>query len=130
MVRAISSETASSSCPRTEWSSPGRSRSGSRYAATHPRQGRSILVVNAVVAGAGLPNVHQIGKPLAVIPEVARADLNPPRGPVMWMAGDAQRALAPDLLQNVLSRLIGADELAEVQRHDVRILLAANMVLG
>ena len=47
----------------------------------------------------------------------------------MRMAGDAERALAPDLFQDVLGRLVGADELADVQRDDVRVLLAADVVL-
>ena len=34
------------------------------------------------------------------------------RRPVMRVAGDAERALAPDLLQDVLGRLVGADVLA------------------
>ena len=37
---------------------------------------------------------------------------------------------AADLAQNVFGRLIGADVLADVQRDDVRVLLAADVILG
>ncbi len=38
-----------------------------------------------VVAIAGLPDVNQIGELIAMIPEVARTDLNPSRRPMMGM---------------------------------------------
>ena len=45
------------------------------------------------------------------------------------MAGDAERALPADLVQDVLGRLIGADVLVDVERDDVRVLLAADVIL-
>ena len=78
-----------------------------------------------IVAVARLPYVHQIGKPLTMIPEVARADFNPPRGPVMRMARDAQTALTPDLLQDLVRGLIGADPFLQIQTDDVGVLPAA-----
>ena len=48
---------------------------------------------------------------------------------MMRMAGDAQRALPADRVQDVLGRLIGADVLVDVERDDVRVLLAADVVL-
>ena len=65
-----------------------------------------------IVAVGRLPDVDQIDEPLPVVPQIAGADLDPPRRPVMRMAGDAERALPPDLLEDVLGRLVGADELA------------------
>jgi hypothetical protein len=54
-------------------------------------------------------------------PQIAGADFDPPGRPVMRMTGDAQRFLPADLAQDVLSGLI---------RADVRVLLAADVVLG
>ena len=48
---------------------------------------------------------------------------------MMRMARDAERALPPDLAQDVLGGLIGADVFGDVQRDDVRVLLAADVVL-
>ena len=62
-----------------------------------------------VVAVGGLPHVDQVGQLVAVIPQVAGADLDAPRRAVMRVAGDAQRALPADLAQDVVGRLVGAD---------------------
>jgi len=48
---------------------------------------------------------------------------------VMRVAGDAQRTLAPDLLEDLLGCLIRADVLPDVQGDDVGVLLAAQMIL-
>src|SRR5262249_38746463 len=77
----------------------------------------------------GLPHIHEIDELLPMIPEVAGADLNAPSRAVMWMAGDAERTLTANFSEDRVCRLIGADELSKVQRDDVRVLLASNMVL-
>ena len=45
------------------------------------------------------------------------------------MACDADRALAPDLPQDVLRRLVGADEPVDAQRYDVGVLARPRVVL-
>ena len=45
------------------------------------------------------------------------------------VAGDTQRPLTPNLAQDVLGRLVGADEFSDVQRDDVRVALAADVIL-
>src|ERR1043166_5547408 len=47
----------------------------------------------------------------------------------MRMAGDAERTLPPNLAQDGLGGLIGADELLDVKRNDVRVLPTAQTVL-
>ena len=49
--------------------------------------------------------------------------------PVMRVAGDAERPLPPDLAQDGVGGLIGADVSLDVERDDVRVLLAAQAVL-
>ena len=87
------------------------------------RHGKQIVAVRR------FPHVNEVDEPLAVIPQVARPDLNPSRRPVVRMTGDAERRLPPDRAQDVLGRLIGRDEFRDVQRNDVRIPLAADVVL-
>ena len=82
-----------------------------------------------IVAVRRFPHVHQVDDPLAVVPEIAGADFDAPRRPVMRVAGDAERPLRADRTQDVLGRLIGADELLDVQRDDVRVLPAADVIL-
>ena len=72
-----------------------------------------------IVAIRRFPDVHEIRQLLAMIPEVARADLDPPRRPMMGMTGDAQRVLAADLAQDFVGRLIGADVALDVEGDDV-----------
>src|SRR4030095_7470678 len=64
-----------------------------------------------------------------MVPQIASADLDAPRGAVMRMTGDAERALAPNLAQDVGGALIGAHVALYVERDDVRVLLAADAVL-
>src|ERR1041384_90145 len=82
-----------------------------------------------VVAVGGFPHVDEVRQLVAVIPQVAGADLEPPRRAVMRMAGDAQRALTPDFAQDRVGGLVGADVLLDVERDDVRVLAAAQPVL-
>src|SRR5215468_7418029 len=82
-----------------------------------------------VVAIRGLPHVDEPGHPLAVIPQIAGPDFHPARRAVMRMTGNAQCALPPDLLKDLLGRLIGADPLPQIQSHDVRVFLAPDVVL-
>src|SRR5258708_2885683 len=72
-----------------------------------------------IVAVRRFPDVDEPGEPLAVVPEIAGADFYTSGRPVVRMAGDAQGVLPANLLQDVFSRLIGADELVDVQRDDV-----------
>ena len=72
-----------------------------------------------IVAVCGFPHVHETRQPLAMVPEVARADLDPARRPMMGMAGDAQRILAANLAQDFVGRLIGADVALDVEGDDV-----------
>src|SRR2546425_9611773 len=65
----------------------------------------------------------------AMIPEVTGADLEAARGAVMGMTRDAQRVLVADFAPDVVGRLIGADVLFDVERDDVRVLAAADVVL-
>src|SRR6266849_556938 len=83
-----------------------------------------------IVTICGLPDVDQIDEPLSMIPQITGADLHTPCRSVMKMARNAQRTLSPDRHQDLLGRLIGADELANAERHDVGILLAPQVVLG
>jgi len=82
-----------------------------------------------IVAIGCLPHVDEIDELFAVLPEVTGPDLDAPRRPVVRMAGDADRSLFPDRAQDVLRRLIGADEFGDVQRNDVRVLSAPQMIL-
>jgi len=82
-----------------------------------------------VVAVGGLPDVHQTRQFLAMVPQVARADLEAPRRPVMRVTGDAQPALPPDLAEDGVGGLVGADVTLDVERDDVRVLAAAQPVL-
>jgi len=56
-----------------------------------------------------------------MIPEIARADFETPHRPMMQMAGDAERALPPNLTQHIVCPLIGADVLLDVERNDVEV---------
>ena len=82
-----------------------------------------------IVAIGGFPDVDEIRQLLPVIPQVAGADLDPARGAMVWMAGNAQRTLATDVAQDVPGGLIGADVVLDVERDDVRVLAAAQPVL-
>ena len=53
----------------------------------------------------------------------------PARRAVMRMAGDADRALPANLGEDRVGRLVGADVLLDVERDDVRVALAAKLVL-
>src|SRR5262245_50252095 len=53
-----------------------------------------------VVSIGRFPDVDEVGQRLAVVPQVTGADLDPPRRPVMRMAGDAEAALATDLAED------------------------------
>jgi hypothetical protein len=64
-----------------------------------------------------------------MIPQVTGTDFDAPRRPVMRVTGDAQRALPPDLAKDRVRTLIGADVVANIERDDVRVLLAAYPVL-
>ena len=75
-----------------------------------------------VVAVGRLPDVDEIRQLVAVVPQVAGADLDAARRPVVRMAGDAERALPADLAQDVVGGLVGADVVLDVERDDVRVL--------
>ena len=72
-----------------------------------------------IVAIRGFPQVHEIRQLLAMIPEVARADLDPPSRPMMGMTGNTQRVLAANLAQDFIGRLVGADVALDVKGDDV-----------
>ena len=72
-----------------------------------------------IVAIGSLPHIDEIGQLLAMVPQVARTDLESARCPVMRMAGDAQCTLSANLTKNRIGRLIRADVLLDVQRDDV-----------
>jgi len=48
---------------------------------------------------------------------------------MVWMAGDADRVLTPDLAQDLVGALVGADVLLDVERDHMRGLLAIEPVL-
>ena len=75
-----------------------------------------------VVAIGRLPQIDEIGQLVAVAPEIAGADLEAPHGPMVRMAGDAERALPADRAQDILRLLVGGDVLPDVERDDVRVL--------
>jgi hypothetical protein len=64
-----------------------------------------------------------------MIPEIAGTDLDASRRPVVRMARDAERPLPADFSQDLVGALVGADVLFDVQRNDVRVLVAADPVL-
>jgi hypothetical protein len=64
-----------------------------------------------------------------VLAEVARPDFHGSRRAVVRMTGDAESTLAPDDPQDLLGRLIGADEVADVQADVMGVVLAAQVVL-
>src|SRR6185436_11232717 len=55
-------------------------------------------------------------------------DLDTARRPVIRMTADADSPLTSNVFQNRFGRLVGADVLANVQRDNVRVLLASKMV--
>src|SRR5262245_50800031 len=60
-----------------------------------------------IVAIAGFPYIDEIGQLIAMIPQVAGADLDPSRRAMVRMTGDAERALSSNLAQDVVGPLIG-----------------------
>src|SRR5215471_20345104 len=72
-----------------------------------------------IVSVGRLPDVHELGHALSVIPEIARPDLDAPRRPMMWMTRNAQPALASNLFQDLVRRLISADPLFQLEPYDV-----------
>ena len=61
-----------------------------------------------IVAVGGFSDVDQIRQLFPMIPEIARADLKPPRRPMMWMTGNAQTVLTPDFPQYIDGLLVVA----------------------
>src|SRR4029450_2786495 len=76
-----------------------------------------------------LPDVDEARQRGAMIPEIAGADFETTHGAMVRVARNAQGALPPNLLQDVVRRLIGRDVALDVEGNDVRVLLAPKLVL-
>lgn len=72
-----------------------------------------------IVAVRGFPEVHQVAKLLAVVPEIARGNLHTSRRAVVRMARDADGILPPDFFEDIACFFVRADEPLQAQRHDV-----------
>ena len=89
-----------------------------RYTQAGPLR-NTVMAISTLLRS--VPDVHEIRQLLAMIPEITGADLDPPRGGVMRMAGDAERALPANLAQDSISALIGADVLLQPQGDDMGV---------
>jgi len=67
-----------------------------------PRHGKQVVSI------CRFPDIDQIRQLFPVVPKVARADFDPPRGSVVRVTCDAERTLPANFGKNVEGWLIGA----------------------